>query len=68
MTKGFKKANPADLRISMEVANYLKNHGILFVPIPVYSETDFVLRVQEMLRELEKIPDRNISATLQEVL
>ena len=50
-----KRANPAQLRQSLEVANTLVKHGIRFVCIPVVDESDFLNLASQATERLERM-------------
>lgn len=50
-----KRANPAQLRQSLEVANTLVRHGILFVCMPVVDESDLLNLASQAAERLERI-------------
>lgn len=50
-----KRANPARLRQSLEVANTLVKHGIRFVCIPVVDEADGMNLASQAAERLERI-------------
>ncbi|WP_439864514.1 DUF1382 family protein [Pseudomonas antarctica] len=50
-----KRANPAQLRQSLEVANTLIKHGIRFVCMPVVDEADGVNLSSQAAERLERM-------------
>jgi hypothetical protein len=46
------RANPEDLRKCLELAQTLAKSGIKFVPVPVVSDDDHVVLVQDVQRRL----------------
>lgn len=50
-----KRANPAQLRQSLEVANTLVKHGIRFVCIPVVDEADGMNLASQATERLERM-------------
>ena len=50
-----KRANPAQLRQSLEVANTLVKHGIRFVCMPVVDESDFLNLASQATERLERM-------------
>ncbi|QGF94494.1 DUF1382 family protein [Pseudomonas sp. CFSAN084952] len=50
-----KRANPAQLRQSLEVANTLVKHGIRFVCMPVVDEADGVNLSSQAAERLERM-------------
>lgn len=50
-----KRANPAQLRQSLEVANTLVKHGIRFVCMPVVDESDFLNLASQAAERLERM-------------
>ena len=50
-----KRANPAQLRQSLEVANSLVKHGIRFVCMPVVDEADGVNLSSQAAERLERM-------------
>jgi hypothetical protein len=50
-----KRANPTQLRQSLEVANSLVKHGIRFVCMPVVDETDGVNLLSQAAERLERM-------------
>lgn len=50
-----KRANPAQLRQSLEVAHTLVKHGIRFVCIPVVDEADGVNLSNQATERLERM-------------
>ena len=56
------RANPADLRKAIEMANVYVKAGVMFVPIPVLNEADRAakmleaeLAIESLLTEAEKV-------------
>lgn len=47
MTFGTKRASPIEARKTMELAEAMKNAGIRFVPVPVFSDAE----LKELLLE-----------------
>lgn len=47
-------ADPVQMRRSMETANAYKQNGILFVPMPVFSDEERRLRAHEAASRLEE--------------
>ena len=52
-----KRANPAQLRQSLEVANTLVKHGIRFVCMPVVDEADLASQAAERLERMALIAE-----------
>jgi len=50
-----KRANPAQLSQSLEMANTLVKHGIRFVCIPVVDESDFLNLASQATERLERM-------------
>ncbi|MPR00711.1 DUF1382 family protein [Pseudomonas sp. MAFF 212408] len=50
-----KRANPAQLRQSLEVANTMAKHGILFVCMPVVDEADLANLASQAEERLERM-------------
>ena len=50
-----KRANPAQLRQSLEVANTMVKHGIRFVCMPVVDEADGVNLASQATERLERM-------------
>lgn len=50
-----KRANPAQLRQSLEVANALVKHGIHFVCMPVVDESDHANLASQAADRLERM-------------
>ena len=50
-----KRANPAQLRQSLEVANTMVKHGIRFVCMPVVDEADGVNPSSQAAERLERM-------------
>lgn len=50
-----KRANPAQLRQSLEVANTLVKHGIRFVCMPVVDESDGMNLSSQAAERLERM-------------
>lgn len=50
-----KRANPAQLRQSLEVANTMVKHGIRFVCMPVVDEADGVNLSSQAAERLERM-------------
>ena len=50
-----KRANPAQLRQSLEVANTLVKHGIRFVCMPVVDEADLANLASQAEERLERM-------------
>lgn len=50
-----KRANPAQLRQSLEVANTLVKHGIRFVCMPVVDEADLANLAHQAAERLERM-------------
>lgn len=50
-----KRANPAQLRQSLEVANTLVKHGIRFVCMPVVDEADGMNLASQATERLERM-------------
>ena len=50
-----KRANPAQLRQSLEVANTLVKHGIRFVCMPVVDESDHANLASQAAERLERM-------------
>ena len=50
-----KRANPAQLRQSLEVANSLVKHGIRFVCMPVVDEADCLNLASQATERLERM-------------
>ena len=50
-----KRANPAQLRQSIEVANTLVKHGIRFVCMPVVDEADCLNLASQATERLERM-------------
>ena len=50
-----KRANPAQLRQSLEVANTLVKHGIRFVCMPVVDEADGMNLARQAAERLERM-------------
>lgn len=50
-----KRANPAQLRQSLEVANTMVRHGIRFVCMPVVDEADGVNLSSQAAERLERM-------------
>ena len=50
-----KRANPAQLRQSLEVANTLVKHGIRFVCMPVVDEADGMNLASQAAERMERI-------------
>ena len=50
-----KRASPAQLRQSIEVANVMVKHGIRFVCMPVVDESDFLNLASQAEERLERI-------------
>lgn len=50
-----KRANPAQLRQSLEVANTLVKHGIRFVCMPVVDEADGMNLASQATERMERI-------------
>ena len=50
-----KRANPAQLRQSLEVANTLVKHGIRFVCMPVVDEADGANLASQAAERLERM-------------
>ena len=50
-----KRANPAQLRQAIEVANALVKHGIRFVCMPVVDEADGANLVSQAAERLERM-------------
>jgi len=49
----FERANPADLRKAMDVATNFMKAGILFVPVPVFTLTEYEKMTQHTMDMLE---------------
>lgn len=41
------RASPVDIRKAMDAANTYKQAGILFVPMPVFSEEEMLAKTRE---------------------
>ena len=50
-----KRANPAQLRQSIEVANTMVKHGIRFVCMPVVDEADCLNLASQATERLERL-------------
>ncbi|MGE1156988.1 DUF1382 family protein [Pseudomonas kitaguniensis] len=50
-----KRANPAQLRQSLEVANTMAKHGIRFVCMPVVDEADLANLASQAEERLERM-------------
>jgi len=50
-----KRADPADLRAALEIANALMKAGIDFVPTPVLSDEDKAILARDVQIRLEQI-------------
>lgn len=50
-----KRANPAQLRQSLEVANTMVKHGIRFVCMPVVDEADMANLASQAAERLERL-------------
>ncbi|AZP72799.1 DUF1382 family protein [Pseudomonas poae] len=50
-----KRANPAQLRQSLEVANTMVKHGIRFVCMPVVDEADHLNLATQATERLERM-------------
>jgi hypothetical protein len=50
-----KRANPAQLRQSLEVANVMVKHGIRFVCMPVVDEADCAYLASQAAERLERM-------------
>lgn len=50
-----KRANPAQLRQALEVANAMVKHGIRFVCMPVVDESDFLNLASQAEERLERM-------------
>ncbi|MGK0545390.1 hypothetical protein ACSEE7_07780 [Halomonas cupida] len=46
--------DPVQMRRAMETADAYKRHGILFVPMPVFSDKERRLRAHEAASRLEE--------------
>lgn len=55
MTEMHTKANPSDMRRALEMAEAMKSAGIMFVPVPVFSDAEAKQKLKEVLDILEKI-------------
>ncbi|HYQ55340.1 MAG TPA: DUF1382 family protein [Pseudomonas sp.] len=55
------RANPVSMRRALEAARTYAEHGILFVPVPVFNEddqSDLVRQVDERLERMAKELDQ----------
>ena len=50
-----KRANPAQLRQSLAMANVMVKHGVRFVCMPVVDEADFLNLASQAAERLERI-------------
>lgn len=55
MIKNFKRADPVQMRKSLELVNELKKAGIRFFPIPVLSDDDFFELAKMSSKSLDQI-------------
>ncbi len=49
------RANPKDLRLSLQVANEMTKAGIWFVCVPVFDAADHAAKVLEAAQRLEQM-------------
>lgn len=54
-----KRAEPADLRIAIEIAHALMKAGIDFVPIPVLSDEDKAILARDVQIRLTQIENES---------
>jgi hypothetical protein len=51
------RASPVQMRKILELVDLMKRAGVLFVPVPVFSEDEFhaeLVRVEQRLQLIEK--------------
>lgn len=51
------RANPADMRRALEMVEAMKTAGIMFVPVPVFSDDEAKQKLKEVLDILGKIEE-----------
>ena len=49
------RANPADMRRALELVEAMKDAGVMFVPVPVFSDAEAKRRLKDVLGILEKM-------------
>lgn len=53
------RANPTDLRKALEAANTLAKAGIMFICMPVLSETDGIRLVTQAAQRFDQLIDQD---------
>lgn len=57
MSEQINKANPADMRRALEMVEAMKAAGIMFVPVPVFSDSEAKQKLKDVLDILDKMED-----------
>ena len=52
-----KRATPIQMRQSLKLAQWVKEAGLRFVPVPVFSEEDYTFVLEIMQKRLEEMID-----------
>jgi hypothetical protein len=50
-----RKATPVEMRKALEAVEKLKEAGLLFVPIPVLSDEDYLVQIGELFRRIDQL-------------
>lgn len=57
MSKQINKANPSDMRRALEMVEAMNAAGIMFVPVPVFSDAEAKQKLKEVLDILDKMEE-----------